>query len=307
MSRASIRRAVRNVFLFGWITFGLFLLFEGTASFLIFLRALQTQREMGVRAEVAHADYDPELGWVNRKGVRIDDFYGPDKDLVLNNQGFRDEEDFTQDVPRDTRRVICSGDSFTMGVGVGNRDTWCAMLESLSPGLQTVNMGQGGYGLGQAYLWYLRDGLELEHDAQLLAFNRGDFLRLGVREFLGYGKPKLSVEADELRVEPARWNGPVKRWLAKNGYLFRELRSVEFLGRAARKIGIAEEVGGANERMRTWEIAEAIFEDLAERHRTRGTELVLVFLPTPWDTMWSIPSPGESWSRITRLGPGPHS
>ena len=29
-------------------------------------------------------------------------------------------------------------------------------------------MGQGGYGIDQAYLWYKRDGTKLDHDVQIL-------------------------------------------------------------------------------------------------------------------------------------------
>jgi hypothetical protein len=239
--------------------------------------------------------------------VRIDDFYGPGKDLVLNSQGFRDEEDVTTHVPDDTRRAICSGDSFTLGFGVGNGDSWCAMLEALNPGLQTVNMGQGGYGLDQVYLWYLRDGLELEHDAQLLAFIQDELRRVGVRHFLGYGKPTLYVEADSLRVEPARFHGPIRRWLARNGHLFRELRAWNSWGGQSASSGsqvrsMGQAIGFVigESRMRSSMIWR------------KDTELkepcsCSCFFRHCGTTMGSFLWPEESWSRTTRPGPGSRS
>ncbi len=135
------------------ITVGLFLLLEGGASFVIFLRELQTKGGVlrpGEIKERSHAVFDAELGWVNKPNVRFDDFYGLGKHLLINSQGFRNEEVFTPDVPLGMQRVICSGDSYTLGFGVANQDTWCAQLEVLFPHLQAVNMGQGGYGVDQA-------------------------------------------------------------------------------------------------------------------------------------------------------------
>lgn len=275
-------KLVRRTLVFLAITFGLFLLLEGAASFALFLRALhtETRRLPPVFGQRAYTTFDPELGWVSEPNTRIDHFYGPGKHIVINGQGFRDEQDFTREVPPGKQRVICSGDSFTFGYGVANRETWCAQLATLNPNLETVNMGQGGYGVGQAYLWYLRDGLELKHDVQILAFIEDDFRRTSTRRFLGYSKPLLVLEEGrQLRIIPASpHNSAVRRWLAVNGGLLGQLRSLEFLGQALRKLGLGTE----NWRTRTWEVVEAIFDDLAEEHRLRGSKLVLVLLPN-WD------------------------
>lgn len=269
---------VRGTLAFGAITFGLFLLLEGAASFALFLRALQTETERisGFR-KVTYSTCDPELGWVSKPNVRFDHYYGPGKHIVTNGQRFRNEQDFTHEVPPGKRRVICSGDSFTFGKGVANRETWCAQLAALNPNLEAVNMGQGGYGVDQAYLWYLRDGLELEHDVQILAFIEYDFRRIATRRFVGRAKPLLVLEeGQQLRIiPPSPHNSAMRRWRAVNGGLFGQLRSVEFLGRALRKLGLGTE----NWRTRTWEVVEAIFDDLDEEHKLRGSELVLVFLP----------------------------
>ena len=63
--------------------------------------------------------------------------------------------------------------------------------QSLDPRLETLNMGQGGYGVDQAYLWYKRDAAKFEHQVHLLAFITDDFVRMQSDRFRGYGKPVI--------------------------------------------------------------------------------------------------------------------
>lgn len=55
-----------------------------------------------------------------------------------------------RDVPPGRYASSARGGSFTLGYGVGDADTWCALLQTIDPRLETVNMGQAGYGLDQA-------------------------------------------------------------------------------------------------------------------------------------------------------------
>jgi hypothetical protein len=61
-------------------------------------------------------------------------------------------------------------------------------------------MGQGGYGVDQAYLWYKRDGTKIEHNIQLFAFIESDFDRMRSAAFLGYSKPRLTVTGGQLSI-----------------------------------------------------------------------------------------------------------
>ena len=129
---------------------------EGLSSLILVGRAF-VDRAGPLVAERRHTQYDPDLGWVNTPGVQIPDLYGPGRSLSINSQGFRGLHDTSERVAAGRLRILCSGDSFTLGYGVGDADTWCARLTALDSRLETVNMGQGGYGVDQAYLWYLRD------------------------------------------------------------------------------------------------------------------------------------------------------
>src|SRR5271157_4803646 len=110
----------------------------------------------------------------------------------------RNNADFATKVPPGKTRIVCSGDSFTLGNGVDNDHTWPQLLASRAKNLETVNMGQGGYGADQAYLWYKRDGVPLDHNIQIFALISPDFYRMQHSSFNGYGKPMLTVENERL-------------------------------------------------------------------------------------------------------------
>ena len=119
--------------------------------------------------------------------------YGPGILLKTNPQGFRADHDTASASARRDVRVICSGDSFTLGYGVDNDHAWCQRLAAIDPRLETVNMGQGGYGIDQAYLWFARDGDSLEPRHPRV---RADHRRLpshAAASFLGHGKPVLDL------------------------------------------------------------------------------------------------------------------
>src|SRR5262245_25280565 len=143
-----------------------FVVLEGLANTALFWYTLLV-RPRAPLAEKGHTRYDPDLGWTNIPNVSLKDYYGPGLDLTTNAQGFRGTRPVDVAVPPGMLRIICSGDSMTLGYGVRDDQTWCQRLASLDPRIEAVNMGQGGYGVDQAYLWYRRDGAALEHQLHI--------------------------------------------------------------------------------------------------------------------------------------------
>ena len=188
----------------------LFLVLEGAANALL---AWADSREE-VLTEAAHCVYDPDLGWSHGKGQRVADLYGPGEDLTVDALGFRGTVALGRRVPAGRVRLVCLGDSFTLGYGVGDESTYPAWLGRLDPRLQVVNMGQGGYGIDQCLLWYERDGAQLEADFLILAFIAPDFERMTTDLFDGrFPKPLLEVSDGRL-VLPS---GPVPDgWAREN-------------------------------------------------------------------------------------------
>ena len=258
----------------------LLLLAEGAASvFYAFRGAFATPAV----AESLYTEYDRDLGWVNLPNVYLPNMYGPGKFLRTNGQRVRNDHDFTKAVPPGKTRIICSGDSFTLGFGVDNQHTWPQRLAARTASLETVNMGQGGYGADQAYLWYKRDGAVLDHDIQIFAIISPDVFRMQHTSFNGYGKPVLTVDNDRV----VATNVPVPRTMevwsprlvrTENALadlsLTRALRSV-FKFKAAAPLTDSKE----RNQETAW-VLSTMLDELAAMNRAKGSLLVLAYLPT---------------------------
>lgn len=258
-------------------------LLEGAAS-LLFI-ANEIVRTPGV-PEHNHAEHDTLLGWVNVPNADLPDFYGPGIGVRTNGQRFRADREYSPGVPPGRFRIICSGDSFTFAYGVGNEDAWCERLTRLDPRLETINMGLGGYGVDQAYLWYMRDGTTLDHDLQLFVFLTDDFRRMRSDRFMGYGKPLLDMSDDSIVVT----NLPVPRtsWLSHRRALHGETIGRLNIVRLARRLvgadrGAPDSTALARRDERIRAVVERIFADLQAANDARGSTLVLVFMPGEWD------------------------
>ncbi|MDY6806290.1 MAG: hypothetical protein SXA11_21140, partial [Cyanobacteriota bacterium] len=113
---------------------GLFTLIEGLASTILMVYKISQVRPM---TETSHTEYDELLGWINLPNASFPNLYGPGIDFQTNSQRFRNNKDFTVAVPKGKLRVICSGDSFTMGWGVSNEENWCHKLTAIDDRLET--------------------------------------------------------------------------------------------------------------------------------------------------------------------------
>lgn len=156
--------------------------------------------QVGVLSEERHCQYDEEFGWANKPETVIADFYGPEMTISINSQGFRGLENY--DAMNDAYRLICLGDSFTLGYGVDDRETFPFQLQqNLKAGTQVVNMGQGGYSVGQSYLWLKRSAPELKPDLVVCVFIVEDFRRLNsTLTGNGFSTPQFEVENGSLVV-----------------------------------------------------------------------------------------------------------
>jgi hypothetical protein len=276
-------KRVRKVFLFLFACALVFVFIEGLSSTLFFAAKIVGEWRRTL-PERGHTRYDAELGWVAIPNLYIKDMYGSDVYLRTNARGFRKNEDIDPNSPPNRLRIICSGDSFTLGWGVDNDHNWCQLLESIDTRLQTVNMGQGGYGIDQAYLWYLRDGTTLEHQVHIFAFIADDFNRMQRADFIGYGKPLLRVKDGKLVTE----NVPVPQrsyyvpWLTQNLHLIRELRAVDLPLKGLQRLASSRK----NSAEPSLQEADAratvtkIFEHLSDINRQKNSTMVLVFLPS---------------------------
>jgi len=224
--------------------------------------------------------YDESIGWVGKPNTWLPDHYGKGKSVRINVQGFRDDIATELSVTNSKLRIVCSGDSFTFGQGVANADAWCPLLEKIDSRVDSVNMGQPGYGVDQMYLLYMRDGLRLEHSIHLFAFIGADLSRMDNRDQHGYGKPTLALAAGNLKPD----NVPVPNfswWLSRKVVvmdlsLFGLSQGLmgRFLSPAGEGLSRVERIGP---------VARAVFEDLLTVGQENGIVTVFIFLPGEGD------------------------
>jgi lysophospholipase L1-like esterase len=169
----------------------------------------------GENLEVYHSQYDEELGWIHIPGRTIADFYGPGLDMTINNDGLRGDADYIGKKSNDTYRVVCLGDSMTMGYGIDDDDTYPARLQLINQRIQVVNMGMGGYSTCQCGLWYRRIHADLEADLLIFSIIAEDVFRVD------YNSPKFQIVNGRVEVV----NVPVPRNF-RTGEL--EIESIRF-------------------------------------------------------------------------------
>ncbi|HTE05529.1 MAG TPA: SGNH/GDSL hydrolase family protein [Planctomycetota bacterium] len=231
--------------------------------------------------EQVHCAYDEQLGWRNMPSVARPDIYGKGLSLTTNARGFRALEEYAPDPPAGRFRIVCLGDSFTMGYGVDDHDTYPARLQQLCPTVQAVNMGLGGYGLDQDYLWYLSDGVALKTDVLLFAFIDADFNRLAMDQFGGFPKPRADLDGEQLVVR----NVPVPRV-----FTTRDLQPTAWttfveglaLWKLSRPVFARVLPAGRTEEqlLATFAVAGRLFDELARLSAERGQAFVMAYLPT---------------------------
>jgi hypothetical protein len=277
------------------------LMLEGSCSVIVVLQDVFFEEPL---AERVHTEYDAELGWINKASFVRPDMYGPGIPLHTNSQRFRHSGDLSPEVPAGRQRLIVTGDSFALGYGVGDEDTWCSQLAHIDPRLEVVNLGQGGYGLDQAWLWYRRVRDDFAHDIHLFTFVTADFARMPHTEFTGYGKPVLVVRDGGIDVEntPVPQTPYVLARIAHNGAALRQLNTYRVAGRLLSPVVPPPEADAALQQSR--DVTAAIARELQSFHREHGSLLVFVHLPmagdyrqpdTAWHEFLQQESEREGW------------
>ena len=268
-------------------------LIEGSASA---ARIVGEIRAIGSETNFRKAKYDTLLGWIGQPAIHVPDMFARGVGLTNNVDGMRIHRPVQRALASGMRRIICSGDSFTHGWGVGDSDTFCADLEAILPRVETLNMAQPGYGIDQAYLWYKRDGAQWPHQLHLFAFIWNDFERMTMRNFSGYNKPILRVKDGRVVAE----NTPVPRvggsGVSNWSYAARVLQGLRLMQLLQRRTDNSDRAKLARTEQQIWTTSESVFRDLDALNKARGSQLVLLYLPTRIELV-----PGPLDARRARL------
>ena len=274
----------------------LFVFLEGICSLALSIRAAMSRTDFAYKDESYFARYDELLGWTNIPNFEQKDLFAPGVYFKTNSQSFRNDKDFSINIPKGKIRIICCGDSYTLGFDVNNDQTWCQQLASIDKRLETINMGQAGYGVDQAYLWYMRDGRKFEHNVHIFAFIIDDFDRMK-HDLRGvYGKPTLKVVNGKLVVNnvPVPKRGIFFRKLIYNAF-FDTIRLRQFLDLAIEKLRLSPQKTLLTDD-EVKKVALKIFDDLERVNKAKNSTLVLVNLPV----CYSDPNvePWRKWLKV---------
>ena len=278
-TRQRLATLVKQTVIITLITCVLFVLVEGLSSIGLMMLRIRDARPAAATWGTASL-YDEEIGWVGKPDSELPHLYGKEVGVRTNGQGFRDDSETESQVAGAKQRLICSGDSFTFGQGVANEDTWCQLLETFDSRLDTVNLGQPGYGVDQMYLLYMRDGLALEHSIHILAFIGADLDRMGRLQQHLYGKPALSLVDGNLQPE----NMPVPGfswWLSRKVALL----DPNFFELSRRITGSLFSPSGDGRTLveRVGPVARAVFDSVQSIDQENGIVTLFVYLPGEGD------------------------
>jgi hypothetical protein len=282
-ARSRFRRIVGSFLLFLLITALLFVVVEGGASTILFVRGAIDRAPPGVSADYV-TRYDDRLGWTYTPGGVSHDVFGPGTRVTINTHGFRGTYDHAPAVAPGKVRIVCSGDSFTFGTDVTDDDTWCHQLTQVDPRIETLNMGQGGYGIDQAYLRFERDARPFQHQVHVFAFITEGFRRMRSNRFGLRGKPTLEIHGEELRVANVPVPPPIGfgRYLLGVSRAAEELRTVALInlvGQRLRGPAAAPQSGVAGESERLRSLSARVFAELDRLNREKQSRVVLVYFP----------------------------
>ena len=170
--------------------------------------------------------YDPDLGWVNRKGaggeLRPPDDSLPPTKITINAEGFRGK---VVQVPKakGRKRILFLGDSNTFGYGVDEGTRFSNLLERRLDGYDTVNLGVFGYGTDQEAILFEREGVRFEPDLVIVAFSPGDLNDNRSSIDTGVSKPYCTLENGRIKLNNVPVPQPGTRTLMKQGTPFGQI------------------------------------------------------------------------------------
>jgi len=166
---------IRIGFTFFSIAFALILTFLALETWLLFHQDYDV--EMWRYAKELKVDVPDARGYVHKPSKTVEKLMGVS--LRTNQAGFRGP-DFSQPKPKDVFRILAVGDSFTLGWGVKEEETFAHRLQQKLAGVvagkkvEVLNLGHGNYGMFQEAELLRRVSSSLQPDLVLLFFYIND-------------------------------------------------------------------------------------------------------------------------------------
>jgi hypothetical protein len=252
------------------------------------------------------------LEWSLKKGDRR---FWEHKQATVNEAGYRGPVAAAWPAPG-RARVVMLGDSITFGHGVGDDETFSAVL-SRDPDVEAVNLGVPGYGTDQELIRLEREGFPLHPQAAVLnVCVTNDFYDnvLPVAFFDGRApKPYFVVEGAGLRLVDAHlklsWRKRLAVRIAERSYLFNDYLALSGQDQTSFAVGadapppehwslrarrIHKNMGPA------LDITARLVMEMARACRQHGVRFLVLLHPNA-DSFAGAPDPGDALQADPRL------
>jgi hypothetical protein len=169
-------------------------------------------------------------------------------------------------------RILALGDSYTFGVGVGDAETFCAVLErALGPQrVEVINAGVPGYGIFQAERTLRRLGTQLRPDVVILTIPTGDVFR---QPFDTAEEEQRYLESERMRLR-FRGVSRLATWMYRKVYYLR----MRF-GLGAKTVPNEVRADGDVSFERLWRNDQARLTAMEHLSRRFGAKLVVMVWP----------------------------
>ncbi|MCB9906771.1 MAG: hypothetical protein H6830_03560 [Planctomycetes bacterium] len=169
-------------------------------------------RMLGLGPPKVLNQFDAQLGWSPRPGLEIQRKSSEfSVRFRINEYGMRDDADLKPAKPAGTTRVLCLGDSFTLGYSVARKDLFVDQLEHWwnveERDVQVINAGAEGYSTDQEVAWLMEHGKTWAPDMVLLFAYENDLYYNGQDHYLRFPKPRFDAQGN-LETAPLVDPGP---------------------------------------------------------------------------------------------------
>lgn len=182
---------------------------------------------------VVDSGYGIRGNWPNTRYTHYSQEYGT-IEFKVNSKGLRSDREIPYEKPPNTLRVLGFGDSFTMGFGAQQEQTFLSRMEKhlrsrTHCNVEVLNMGVSGFGNAEALVALNREGLKYEPDVVVFQWHRTDLQDNMRSRLFRLTDNQLVVDQETylplVGVREKLFSNPVYRFVAANSMAYTWFRN----------------------------------------------------------------------------------
>ena len=219
-------------------------------------------------------------------------------ELRTNSAGMRADEEYPLEKPRDTRRIVVLGDSFSMGYGVDFEDTSLKQLEvdlesKLDCDVDVINLSVSGFGPAEEVIVLEEVGLAYSPDLVIQYYTSNDPVDDSRSSLYALRDGRLERDRDAylpaVKIREFLFSFAAYRWLAGESHLYNVAR--DLAGSKAKEIlammrsfrSVPEAPGDSDsatdQKLAREELTLSILQRMQDLSRDAGAEFLILSIP----------------------------